>query len=118
MLLGRACEYIDAHRATIDAKAPPARVSTSLPSSRHHSLDNIPGALGTIGDKPLPPAARSTPHTPLPSLHSSLADISAQAALLQDDLENSMILSDSQVKNCQSKVLGHQLISILLLFFI
>ena len=41
--------------------------------------------------------SQSTPHTPTPSLTSSLADITAQAAILQDTLDTSMILSDSQV---------------------
>lgn len=96
MLLGRSCEFIDAHRATIDKKAP-VRVSTSLPSSRHHSLENIPGAVGAEAAGGGQQLSKSTPHTPQPSHRSSLADISAQAALLQENLENSILLSDSQV---------------------
>lgn len=89
VLLGQAYDLIEKHRSTLERKAPPPRVCTSLPSSRHHSMEDIPGALA--GN------SKSTPHTPTPSQSSSLADISAQAAIMQESLETSMILSDSQV---------------------
>lgn len=90
VLLGQACDLIEKHRSTLERKAPPARVCTSLPSSRHHSMEDIPSALAGGNSK-------STPHTPTPSQSSSLADISAQAAIMQESLETSMFLSDSQV---------------------
>lgn len=88
MLLGQSCELIDRHRMTLEKKAPLVRSCTSLPSSRHPSLEDIHKAVSNT---------RSTPHTPTPSQSSSLADITAQAAILQDALDTSMILSDSQV---------------------
>lgn len=72
----------------MEKKVPPPRQCTSLPSSRRNSLDDIPSTINH---------PKSTPHTPAPSQSSSLADISAQAAIMQESLEASMILSDSTV---------------------
>lgn len=96
MLLGQACDHVERHRATVERKAPPPRQCTSLPSSRHHSMEDLPGAVKN-GHLSATTGSKSTPHTPHTSQSSSLADISAQAAIMQETLENSMILSDSQV---------------------
>lgn len=90
MLLGQSCELIDQHRATIEKKVPTDRKCTSLPSSRHQSMEDIHKAVSDG-------LTRSQPQSPTPSQSSSLADITAQAAILQDTLDTSMILSDSQV---------------------
>ena len=90
MLLGQSCELIDRHRATLEKRAPTDRKCTSLPSSRHQSLEDIHKAANDG-------LTRSQPQSPTPSQSSSLADITAQAAILQDTLDTSMILSDSQV---------------------
>lgn len=90
MLLGLSCELIERHRATIEKKAPTDRKCTSLPSSRHQSLEDIHKAANDG-------LTRSQPQSPTPSASSSIADITAQAAILQDTLDTSMILSDSQV---------------------
>ncbi|KAI1288002.1 Protein TAPT1 -like protein [Halotydeus destructor] len=91
MILGQACEYIERHRSTNESKAPPPRISASLPSSRHHSMDNLTTAFG------LNCSSKSTPESQVPSHSSSLADITEQAAIMQETLEKSMIFSDSQV---------------------
>lgn len=54
------------------------------------SLDNLPGTL-------LAPCAQSEPQSPSPSISSSLADIAAQAQLLQDTLQPRPIFSNSAV---------------------
>lgn len=86
-LLGHACDLIEKHRNTYEKKSPISRLCTSLPSSRHHSVEDLTAVINS----------KSTPHTPTPSQSSSIADISTQAALIQDKLENSMILSNSTV---------------------
>ncbi|XP_054158353.1 transmembrane anterior posterior transformation protein 1 homolog [Oppia nitens] len=90
VLLGQACDLIEAHRKTIDDKVGAlSRQYTSLPASRHNSCEDIPSAVS--------PHAKSTPHTPSPSTRSSLADITQQAAIMQETLESSMIFSNSTV---------------------
>jgi hypothetical protein len=73
----------------MEKKAPTSRQCTSLPSSRHHSTEN----LTTIGN----PNSKSTPHTPVASQSASLADITAHASLVHETLESSLIFSDSTV---------------------
>ncbi|RWS13743.1 Protein TAPT1-like protein [Dinothrombium tinctorium] len=87
-LLGKACDLIEKHRASLEKKSPTARQCTSLPSSRHHSTENLPLAVAN---------SKSTPHTPTPSQSSSLVDITEQAAIMQETLENSMVMSNSTV---------------------
>jgi len=90
VLLGHACDLIDAHRKTLDTKVGTlSRQYTSLPASRHNSSEDLPAAVSAH--------AKSTPHTPSPSVRSSLADITAQAAIMQETLETSMVFSDSTV---------------------
>ena len=90
VLLGQACDLIDAHRKTLDNKVGAlSRQFTSLPASRHNSTEDIPSAVSAH--------PKSTPHTPSPSARSSLTDITAQAAIMQETLESSMIFSDSTV---------------------
>jgi hypothetical protein len=54
-------------------------------------MEDIPGAF-LLSNLP-----KSTPHTPSPSASSSIQDITAQAAIMQETLETSMIFSDSTV---------------------
>lgn len=90
-LLGMSCDEIDKHKMKMEKKTPLVRTCSSLPSSRHGSMENLTKIpTNTI-------ESQSTPHTPTPSQSSSLADISAQAALLQETLDNSLVMSDSQV---------------------
>ena len=90
VLLGQACDLIDAHRKTLNSKVGAlSRQYTSLPASRHNSVEDIPS---TVSAHP-----KSTPHTPSPSARSSLTDITAQAAIMQETLESSMVFSDSTV---------------------
>ena len=89
VLLGHSCDLIEEHRNTLEKKIPQPRQCTSLPASCHNSMEDIPAALNAY--------PKSTPHTPSPSASSSLADITAQAAIMQETLETSMILSDSTV---------------------
>ncbi len=90
VLLGHACDLIDAHRKTLDSKVGSlSRQYTSLPASRHNSSEDLPSIVSTH--------AKSTPHTPSLSTRSSLADITAQAAIMQETLETSMVFSDSTV---------------------
>ncbi|KAM7313107.1 transmembrane anterior posterior transformation protein 1 homolog [Ixodes scapularis] len=90
LLMGRACTLIEQHRQSVKEKVPAPRQCTSLPSSRRASLDNLPGTL-------LAPCAQSEPQSPSPSISSSLADIAAQAQLLQDTLQPRPIFSNSAV---------------------
>lgn len=89
LLMGRACMLIEQHRQSVKEKIPVPRQCTSLPSSRRTSLENLPGLLL--------PCAQSTPQSPSPSMSSSLADISAQAQLLQETLQPRPIFSNSAV---------------------
>ncbi|CAN7938917.1 unnamed protein product, partial [Ixodes hexagonus] len=90
LLMGKACTLIEQHRQSVKEKIPAPRQCTSLPSSRRTSLENLPGML-------LPPCAQSEPQSPSPSISSSLADISAQAQLLQETLQPRPIFSNSAV---------------------
>ena len=90
LLLGLSCKQIDRHRSQV--KTPLIRGCSSLPSSRHPSVENLFKTVNASGM-----ASQSTPQTPTPSQSSSLADITAQAHLLQETLDSSMIMSDSQV---------------------
>jgi hypothetical protein len=93
LLLGLSCKQIDRHRSQIERKTPLVRACASLPSSRHGSVENIYRAANAAALM----TSQSTPHTPTPSQSSSLADITAQAHILQETLDSSMIMSDSQV---------------------
>ena len=90
LLLGTSCKLIDEHRSKLEKRTPLVRTCSSLPSSRHASLEDIHKAATQAN-------SQSTPHTPVPSQSSSLADITAQAHIMQEDMETSMIMSDSQV---------------------
>ena len=93
LLLGLSCKQIDRHRSLIERKTPLVRACASLPSSRHASVENIFKAANAAAMT----TSQSTPHTPTLSQSSSLADITNQAHILQETLDSSMIMSDSQV---------------------
>lgn len=101
LLLGTSCKLIDRHRSKLEKKTPLVRACTSLPSSRHGSLEDIHRTVTHTN-------SQSTPHTPTPSQSSSLADITAQAHIMQEDMESSMILSDSQVSLISMDINGLQ----------
>lgn len=97
VLLGKSCETIEQQRDSEQsekARMPP-RQCASLPSSRHASTDNVPNLLGSGGH-----ASKSTPQSP----RTSLADITIQAQAMQENLEQSFILSDSTVSLTSLKV--------------
>ncbi|XP_076362725.1 transmembrane anterior posterior transformation protein 1 homolog isoform X1 [Tachypleus tridentatus] len=87
-LLGKACDMIDQHRQSQKEKMPPPRQYSSLPSSRHHSIQDIPSAVSR---------AKSMPQSPAPSTSSSMADISAQVKLVQESLDSGLLFSNSTV---------------------
>lgn len=91
MLLGMSCDEIDKHKSKMEKKTHLVRTCSSLPSSRHGSMENLTKVTTNVVE------SQSTPHSPTPSQSSSLADISAQAQLLQETLDNSLVMSDSQV---------------------
>lgn len=86
-LLGKACDLIEAHRDGVERKAPTARQCASMPSSRHHSAEDLTNLINS----------KSTPHTPIQSQSSSLVDISVHASMNQDNFDKSLIFSDSTV---------------------
>ena len=116
VLLGLSCNLIDEHRKNLDDKVNKAigGQSASLPASRHNSVTDLtildeeeklieikdriieqtPSKQPKIGSGT---GTRSTPHSPTASLHNSLEDITEQAAIRQDTLEPTIILSDSTV---------------------
>lgn len=85
--MGRACDLIEAHREGMEKKAPTLRQCASMPSSRHHSTENLAGLINS----------KSTPHTPIQSQSSSLVDISAHVSMNQENFDKSLIFSDSTV---------------------
>ncbi|KAI2804211.1 Transmembrane anterior posterior transformation protein 1 [Blomia tropicalis] len=117
VLLGLSCNLIDEHRKNLDDKVNKAigGQSASLPASRHNSVTDLtildeeeklieikdriieqtPSKQPKIGSGT---GTRSTPHSPTASLHNSLEDITEQAAIRQDTLEPTIILSDSTVR--------------------
>jgi len=104
LLLGLSCEKIDHHKSQLEKKTPLVRACSSLPSSRHGSVENIVKAVNTTT---VTTQSKSTPHTPTGSQSSSLADITAQAQIIQETLgESSMIMSDSQVSLLSMDVEG------------
>lgn len=88
MLLGKACDLIEKHRQSQKDKMPPPRQCNSLPSSRHHSVEDLRRAVSQ---------AKSTPHSASQSISSSLADIAAQAEMLQANMQPNPIFSNSSV---------------------
>lgn len=89
ILLGKACDLIDEHRQLLKDKMPQPRQTTSLPSSRHHSMEDL--RLAKLNK------TKSVPHSPNVSLSSSLQDISAQAEILQEMMEPKPIFNNSTV---------------------
>lgn len=88
IILGWSCDLIDKHRQSQKEKLPPPRQCNSLPSSRHHSVDD----LRLAGSH-----AKSTPHSASQSISSSLADITAQAEMLQENMQPNPIFYNSTV---------------------
>ena len=86
-MLGKACDLIEAHREGMEKKAPTLRQCASMPSSRHHSTEDLTNLINS----------KSTPHTPIISQSSSLVDISQHASMNQDNFDKSLIFSDSTV---------------------
>lgn len=100
VLLGESCDAIERHRtqaqmADEKARMPP-RQCASLPSSRHASTDDVPNLLHAITHS----HAKSQPQSP----RTSLADITIQAQSMQENLEQSLIFSDSTVSLTSLKV--------------
>lgn len=89
--LGKSCEIIEQERENEQAKKSqmPPRQCTSLPSSRHASIENVPNLLHSFSQT----HAKSQPQSP----RTSLADITIQAQAMQENLEQSFIFSDSTV---------------------
>ncbi|XP_023229248.1 transmembrane anterior posterior transformation protein 1-like [Centruroides sculpturatus] len=88
VLLGKACDLIEKHRQAQKDKIPPPRQCNSLPSSRHHSVEDLRRAVSQT---------KSTPHSANQSISSSLADIAAQAEIMRTDMQPNPIFSNSSV---------------------
>jgi hypothetical protein len=99
MSLGNSCEIIEEQRQSelSEKSRVPQRQCASLPSSRHASSDNVPNLLHGV----TPVHAKSQPQTP----RASLTDITMQAQAMQENLEQSLIFSDSTVS---LNKLGHE----------
>lgn len=95
VLLGKSCEIIEKHRSRENPEKmqPPPRQCTSLPSSRHGSIENIPNLISSN-------YAKSTPQSP----RTSLADITLQAQAMQENLEQSFIFANSTVSLTSLKI--------------
>jgi len=96
--LGKSCEIIEQQRENQQPeknKMPP-RQCASLPSSRHASSENVPNLLLCLSQN----HAKSTPQSP----RTSLADITIQAQAMQENLDQSLVFSDSTVSLTSLKV--------------
>ncbi|XP_042898573.1 transmembrane anterior posterior transformation protein 1 [Parasteatoda tepidariorum] len=87
-LLGKACDEIEMHRNAQKEKLPQPRQCNSLPSSRHHSTEDLTKILSQT---------KSMPQSQCASASSSIADITARAEILQENLEPNMLFSNSTV---------------------
>ncbi|XP_054711485.1 transmembrane anterior posterior transformation protein 1 homolog [Uloborus diversus] len=77
-LLGQACDAIEMHRNAQKEKMTKPRQCNSLPSSRHHSTEDLPNLVSQT---------KSMPQSQCASASSSIADITARAEILQENLE-------------------------------
>ncbi|GIY47146.1 protein TAPT1 homolog [Caerostris extrusa] len=86
-LLGKACDAIEMHRNAQKEKMPQPRQCNSLPSSCHHSTEDLTQLAQT----------KSMPQSQCASASSSIADITARAEILQENLEPNPLFSNSTV---------------------
>ncbi|GBM27530.1 Protein TAPT1 [Araneus ventricosus] len=86
-LLGKACEEIEMHRNAQKEKMPQPRQCNSLPSSCHHSTEDLTKLV----------QPKSMPQSQCASASSSIADITARAEILQETLEQNPLFSNSTV---------------------
>ncbi|GFX22414.1 protein TAPT1 homolog [Trichonephila clavipes] len=87
ILLGKACDEIEMHRNAQKEKMPQPRQCNSLPSSCHHSTEDLTKLA----------QAKSMPQSQSASASSSIADITARAEILQEKLEPNPLFSNSTV---------------------
>ncbi|XP_035213401.1 transmembrane anterior posterior transformation protein 1 homolog [Stegodyphus dumicola] len=87
-LLGKACDEIEIHRNAQKEKLPQPRQCNSLPSSRHHSSEDLTKIVSQT---------KSMPQSQSASASSSIADIAARAEILQETLEPNPLFSNSTV---------------------
>ncbi|KAF8767577.1 Transmembrane anterior posterior like protein [Argiope bruennichi] len=86
-LLGKACDEIEMHRNAQKEKMPQPRQCNSLPSSCHHSTEDLTKLV----------QPKSMPQSQCASASSSIADITARAEILQETLEPNPLFSNSTV---------------------